>query len=125
MRNLFKLLYLLPVFLLMAAAVEPIEWLGPATHDFGDIIAGEPVTYQFEFRNNTDEPLLIENVRTSCGCTSGDWENKPVLPDSIGKVDIEYDARSNGYFRKSIKVYFNNRRGAHRLWIAGFVEAGR
>ncbi|MGB3547232.1 MAG: DUF1573 domain-containing protein [Saprospiraceae bacterium] len=99
-----------------------IEWLDTLDYDFGDLLYQEPRTHTFRFRNLGDEPILIDNVRTACGCTTTEWRDTPVEPDSIGRISVEYDARSKGYFRKYIKVYFNDRRGADRLWISGFVE---
>ncbi len=105
----------------LAGEVE-IEWLDTLDYDFGDLLYQEPQTHTFRFRNRGEEPVLIDNVRTACGCTTTEWRDTPVEPDSIGRISVEYDARAKGYFRKYIKVYFNDRRGADRLWISGFVE---
>ncbi|MEM9835137.1 MAG: DUF1573 domain-containing protein [Bacteroidota bacterium] len=105
-----------------ATPPAPIEWLVPETHDFGDVLRNQPVSYEFTYRNNTDTPLLIDNVRTSCGCTTSEWQAQPVPPDSIGVLRVEYDARSDGYFRKYLKVYFNGYRKAKKLWVEGYVE---
>lgn len=43
-------------------------------YDFGFILEGEKVNTTFEFENNGNEALELENVRPSCGCTS------PILP---------------------------------------------
>ena len=40
-------------------------------HDFGDVIQGEKVTYNFQFHNTGGTDLLISKVSTSCGCTVG------------------------------------------------------
>ncbi|MEL6274103.1 MAG: DUF1573 domain-containing protein [Bacteroidota bacterium] len=101
---------------------EKVEWLSSTTHDFGDIIRNEPVVHEFKYRNLTAAPLIIDNVRTSCGCTTSEWQESPVAPDSIGILRVEYDARSSGFFRKYAKVYFQGQRKAHKLWLEGFVE---
>lgn len=127
----FISLFLTPfaVFLLaLAAPVSPsslredIEWITPETHDFGDVVQSQPVTHEFRYRNNTDQAIVIDNVRTSCGCTTSEWEAVPVEPDSIGILKVEYDAYSKGYFRKYVKVYFSGQRKASKLWLEGFVE---
>lgn len=100
----------------------PVTWLVPKTHDFGDIAQDIDVVHEFRFRNETDRPLVIDNVRMGCGCTSGDWAETPVEPDSIGTLKITYDARNDGYFRKYVKVYFSGERKAQKLWLEGFVE---
>jgi hypothetical protein len=105
-----------------AGAQAPVwEWLAPKTHDFGTIPKNQEATYTFEYRNTGTTPIYIDNVRTSCGCTAPDWEEKPVMPGEIGKINIIYDAGDDGYFLKLIKVYFRGRRKADKLYIEGDV----
>lgn len=99
-----------------------VDWHTPTTHDFGDILRGQPATHQFYFTNTSNEPIVIQNVRTSCGCTTSDWAEKPIAPDSVGVLTVTYDALSLGYFRKYVKVYFSGQRQAEKLWLEGFVE---
>jgi len=101
---------------------SPVEWLGETTVDLGDILQGKDHPYTFHFRNLTDAPLIVDNVRAGCGCTATDWENQPVLPGEEGSINVTYDAMNVGYFRKYVKVYFNGHRGGHKLWLEGFVE---
>lgn len=102
---------------------EPvIEWVTPTSHDFGDIRHREPVVFDFEFKNLTDEPITIDNVRTTCGCTASAWSEVPTFPDSIGTIKITYDAVKQGYFYKKVKVFFNSQRKGELLTISGYVE---
>ncbi len=98
-----------------------VQWLSAVEHDFGDIAKNKPVSHTFLFKNTGNAPLLIDNVRTSCGCTGSNWVETPILPDSIGRIVIEYDAGDTGYFYKSAKVYFNRQRKAEKLYITGVV----
>jgi hypothetical protein len=100
----------------------PILWQVPTTHDFGDLERHKPSIAIFTFRNNGPDSLYIDNVRPACGCTSPEWEDVFVPPDSLGHILIEYDAEDTGYFNKWIKVYFNGYRKAEKLWIEGWVE---
>jgi hypothetical protein len=100
---------------------EAIEWLTPVTHDFGAINRYEPVRHDFQFRNRTDRPISIDNVRPSCGCMVPDWEAAAIEPDSIGTISVEYDARDSGYFIKKIKVYFSGLRKPELLYVEGDV----
>lgn len=117
-----KLLAVFVFFGVYALAPAPVTWLTEMTYDMGDIVHDEPVTIEFRYRNDADEPLVIDNVRTSCGCTTSEWALRPIAPDSVGVVKVEYDARSLGYFRKYVKVYFHGHRRAEKLWMEGFVE---
>ena len=99
-----------------------VKWLTPTTHDFGDIQKEVPVFHEFKFKNTGDTPIVIANVRPACGCTATDWQEDPILPDSISTISLEFDARDEGYFNKLIKVYFHGQRKGYKLYIEGYVE---
>ncbi len=109
-------------FLALVGLSDIVRWHSPTTHDFGDLLRGQPATHQFYFTNTSSEPIVIQNVRASCGCTTSDWAEKPIAPDSVGVLTITYDALSSGYFRKYVKVYFSGQRQAEKLYLEGFVE---
>ena len=48
-------------------------------HDFGSLPQGKPVTWEFEFTNLGKEPLVLENVSASCGCTTPSWTKEPLM----------------------------------------------
>lgn len=110
----------LSIFLLSATG-PAITWLTPTDHDFGDILQHEPVEVEFRYRNSGTEPLIIDNVRPSCGCTTPGWPSEPILPDSTASILVTFNARNAGYFRKLIKVYFQEQRRAEKLYVEGFV----
>lgn len=99
-----------------------VEWLQGTEHDFGDIPRHRPVRWEFTFKNIGQEPVVIETVRTSCGCTAADWPEEPIAPGETSKIAIEYDAYNPGNFSKKIKVFFFQQRKAETLRITGNVE---
>ncbi|MCB0570072.1 MAG: DUF1573 domain-containing protein [Phaeodactylibacter sp.] len=98
-----------------------VEWLDAASYDFGDVQRNKAVTHDFHFRNISGQPIIVDNVRTTCGCTVPDWDKAAVAPDSTGVISVEYDARDTGYFLKKIKVYFHGQGRAEVLYIEGDV----
>jgi len=92
-------------------------------HDFGKIKEQDgKVTYNFTFVNTGAEALLIQNVSTSCGCTSPDWTRQPVAPGASGFVSATYDpAGRPGSFRKYVTVISNGEPASSRLTIFGEV----
>ena len=49
--------------------------------------------------------LTVENIVTSCGCTSVEYSRRPVsLKDSL-VIKIKYKAESPGYFNKDTAIY--------------------
>jgi Protein of unknown function (DUF1573) len=93
------------------------------THDFGKIEQGKPVTVEFEFTNPSMVPLIISNVRPTCGCTIADYPKEPVAPGKSGKIVVTYNAAAIGVFQKTIVVTSNATEGTTNLIIKGEVEA--
>ena len=91
-------------------------------YDFGTISLKEEVYYGFEFSNPGKTPLVISNVKSSCGCTIPEWPRKPVKPGAKGEIKVAYDAASPGVFHKTITVYFNGKNSPVELKIKGKVE---
>jgi len=99
-----------------------VEWLTEQDHDFGAIHKGRPVRFAFQFKNTTPEPIVLETVRTSCGCTAAEWPEAPIGPGETGEINIEYDAYMGGAFRKKIRVFFAQQKKPEILWITGEAE---
>jgi len=100
---------------------KPVEWLSPLHHDFGSIPLSVPASIRFEFRNPGNSPLIIDNVRTPCGCTAVEWPERPISPGEKATILVEYNAAKSGYFLKEIKVFFQGIRQAERLSVEGRV----
>jgi Protein of unknown function (DUF1573) len=118
MPTFFSLFLLLNTF----TASTKIEWTTPTNHDFGLIGKDVEVKHIFTFRNLSNAPLIIDNVRTDCSCTASDWDTEPIAPNAIGKITVEYDAKKKGYFKKRLTVWLHGQKQAEKLMIEGEVE---
>ncbi len=98
-----------------------VRWLNGAEHDFGEVRLGSKVTHRFRFENVSSASIVLQTVRTECGCTAAEWPETPISPGQSGEVLVEFQADRSGYFRKKIKVYFDRQRRAEVLSIVGFV----
>ncbi len=96
------------------------------THDFGEIKEnGGEVAFKFEFTNTGNEPLIINNVKPSCGCTSPKWSKEPVLPGANGFIETKFNPQGRkGPFNKSIAVTTNGNTTNTVLHITGNVLEG-
>ena len=56
--------------------------------DWGKILQGEKQRHTYKIRNDGNGPLRINNVKSSCGCTTVDW-TKIVEPGKFGEVTLE------------------------------------
>lgn len=73
-------------------------------HNFGQAPVGKPLTYDFEFTNTGSKPLILTDVKASCGCTTPSWTKEPVMPGQKGSVKAQYNMAREGTFRKSVTV---------------------
>ena len=92
-------------------------------HDFGIIAAKKPVSHRFEFWNTGKSPLIITDVRPSCGCTAAEWTKTVIKPGDKGFISVEFDAAAMGIFHKSITVNYNGEDSPLQLNIKGEVDA--
>jgi hypothetical protein len=88
--------------------------------DFGKIPQGRPVTHVFRFQNYGFDSLRIENVQTSCGCTTPEYSKNPIIIGNGSEITVGYNAATEGYFEKSINVQFN-KGSTKQLIIKGTV----
>ena len=65
-------------------------------------------TFDFIITNIGNQPLVIQKVTASCGCTTPEWTKQPIPPGSKGKVTAIFDpANRPGAFNKTLTVYSN------------------
>lgn len=94
------------------------------TINYGTVVKGEDsgVRY-FEFTNTGDAPLLITNVRSSCGCTVPSYPKTPIAPGKSDKIEVKYNM-ATGPISKTITVEtnaVNKNKGVVPLRIKGTV----
>ncbi len=94
------------------------------THDFGQIPLKSDATCEFEFTNTGDVPLILSNVKASCGCTVPEWTKEPVLPGEKGVIKVKYTTVNRpNVIKKSILVMSNADNNRVILRIQGEVVA--
>ena len=65
----------------------------------------------FAYYNNTGKTQIIEDVKTTCGCTSVDYPHKVIKAGERGKVEMYVKVNENvGYVSQSAAVYFRNQK---------------
>ena len=97
--------------------------LSDSQHDFGTFKedAGQQ-SYDFTITNTGSNPLVIQNVVASCGCTTPDWTRQPIPAGGTGKITAKYDPRGRpGSFNKTLTVYMNTKPETTVLTIKGEV----
>lgn len=77
--------------------------------NFGEVAEGDKVEHVFKFKNTGSNPLKLNNVKPSCGCTTPDWSKEEIAPGAEGFVKVEFDSQGKrGVQKKSVTVTFDN-----------------
>lgn len=86
----------------------PIIDFEEEAHNFGKIVQGEKVSYDFKFTNVGKSNLVISNASASCGCTIADFPKEPIPPGKSGKITVEFNSEGkSGYTEKTLTVVTN------------------
>lgn len=122
MKNLFTFAATLLISL-AAMGQTPVITFDKTTHDFGKINEADGrVTTTFTFKNEGMSPLVLSNVRASCGCTTPKWPREPIEPGQVGEITVTYNPNGRpGRFQKTVTVTSNAAEPSTRLYIKGEV----
>ena len=93
------------------------------TIDYGEIAKGSDGVRVFEFTNTGTAPLVISDVKSSCGCTIPKKPEGPIMPGKTGEIQVKYDTKRVGPIRKAITVTSNADTPTKVLKIKGNVKA--
>ena len=75
-------------------------------HDYGKVKKGGDGNCEFVFTNTGNEPLILSNVKASCGCTVPTWTKEPI---KTGTIKVRYNTNTSPQsFTKTITVSSNS-----------------
>jgi len=111
------------LFTALSLFAQPRLAFDKLQHDFGRVSeGGGDATYDFTFRNTGTQPLVIQNVVTTCGCTTPEWTRQPIRPGETGFIKVAYDVKGRpGAIDKTITVHSNSTPASTNLRIIGEV----
>ena len=87
-----------------ALKADDVMKVNTEKHDFGKIKQNVPVTYEFELKNTSDKPLVVENSWASCGCTTPEKITEPIAPGATAKLKVQYNAAAVAPFTKDVYI---------------------
>jgi len=92
------------------------------TIDYGKIEKASEGARVFVFTNVGNQPLIIETIKSSCGCTVPKKPEAPIMPGEKGEIKVSYDTKRVGGFSKSITISSNAKIPRKIIKIKGFVN---
>lgn len=117
------ILMLSVVFSAVSYAQKPLIVCEKSSYDFGFIKEdGGLVTHTFVIKNVGKAPLVINEAKSSCGCTTPVWTKTPILPGKSGTIKVSFDPQGRpGAFTKTVNVFSNALKKSMTLLIRGTV----
>lgn len=86
-----------------------IQWID-SVKNFGKIQEGQKLDVTFRFKNTGTKPLVIADVKASCGCTVVEKPTKPVMPGEESEIRGSFDSEGHpGANNKNIIVEANTK----------------
>ncbi len=92
--------------------------------NYGKIDKGSNGERVFVFTNIGDQPLIIKNIKSSCGCTVPKKPEGPIMPGEKGEIKVSYATNRVGGFSKSITIFSNAKNPRKVIRIKGLVNKG-
>lgn len=92
------------------AAAAPKITFEKESHDYGKVLYGDTVTEEFSFANTGDGTLIIEDLKSSCGCTKAIEGSREIPPNGGSKIIAAFDTNGlrSGAKLKTIFVHSND-----------------
>jgi len=92
-----------------------------STYDYGEIEEDSEGLYVITFKNIGDGAIVINRVRSTCGCTIPSWPRKPIESGEEGEIEVKYNTALLGSFMKSVYVYSTAANSPVKLTVKGKV----
>lgn len=89
--------------------------------DFGNIPKGTVKTNTFEIINTGNNPLVITDINTTCGCTTATYDKKPAKPGDTLRVKVTVTPKDTGFFDETVTIRCNTNRPV-KVKIRGNVQ---
>jgi hypothetical protein len=110
------------LFSTSASLCAEIQWEKPI-QEFHRSPQDRSVEAKFAFKNVGSTPVTIDNIRTSCGCTTADLEKRTYAPGESGEVKVKFTFGSRvGGQRKTIRVFTSDEKEPAILDLRVFIQ---
>ena len=101
----------------------PVLTFEESEYNFGDIAQGDVVEHVFKFKNTGTQPLVIERVDVTCGCTTPAWTKEPIMPGKTGMVAAKFNSAGKlGQQKKPITIHSNSADGVKYVYIVTNIK---
>ena len=101
----------------------PVMTFDRKVHDFGNIIDGQAQETVFNYTNTGDAPLVISEIKSTCGCTVPQWPRQPIPVGGSGEIKVQFDSSNKpGMQNKVVTITANTESKVKKLLIRAQVN---
>ncbi len=90
--------------------------------DFGTLKVGDVKVVTITYKNIGKKPLILDDVISSCDCTTVEWSKEPIMPGQKGTIKARYSAKNVGLISKRLTVLSNANTDRVILQLKGEVK---
>ena len=102
--------------------VYPVVTFDKLTHDFGEIQNGTPVETVFTYTNSGRSPLVVTDIKSTCGCTVPQgWSKEPLAPGASSQFTVKFNGKGANKVSKTITLTTNTEKGREQVRMSAFV----
>lgn len=92
-------------------------------HDFGEIQNGTPVETVFSYTNSGRSPLVVTDIKSTCGCTVPQgWSKEPLMPGESSQFSVKFNGKGANKVSKTITLTTNTEKGREQVRISAFIK---
>ena len=97
------------------AIVFPTIAFDKTEHDFGQIMNGTPVETVFSYTNSGKSPLVVTDIKSTCGCTVPQgWNKEPLMPGASSQFSVKFNGKGANKIAKTITLTTNTEKGKEK-----------
>lgn len=105
------------------AIVFPEVTFDKTLHDFGEIENGTPVETTFNYTNTGKSPLVVTDIKSTCGCTVPQgWSKEPLMPGESSQFTVKFNGKGANKVSKTVTLTTNSEKGREQVRITAFVK---
>jgi len=105
------------------SANAPVITFEESIFEFGEIMQGDVVEHVFVFTNTGKSPLILSNVKTTCGCTAPTWPREPIAAGETSEMLVRFNSRGkSGMQNKTITIFSNALNATEKIRIVSQVK---
>ena len=102
--------------------VYPSVTFDKVAHDFGEIQNGTPVETMFTYTNSGQSPLVVTDIKSTCGCTVPQgWSREPLAPGASSQFTVKFNGKGANKVSKTITLTTNTESGREQVRISAFI----